>query len=103
MLRSQTETDKKWHALFDEDKEHQRIMEFQQALASEPVATDPEKWSKRLEAQLKIEDLIIKSREAQYAKITPFNAIIAALVSAVISVIVSLLAARRVARDPPNR
>ncbi len=50
-------------------------------MTSEPIAKDPEKLSKRLEAQLKIEDLIIESREAEYAKIIPFNAIIAGLVS----------------------
>ncbi len=102
-LTHRSPTDQKWHRSFNEDKDHERIMQFQDALTEEGIANDPDKLSKQLEAQLHIEDLIIKSREAEYAKITPFSAIIASLVSAFVGAIVTWLIAKRGAHDAPNR
>lgn len=90
-----TSTDQKWHATFSEDMNHERIMEYQAALTNDGIAMEPDKSSKQLEGQLKIEELLIKTREAKYAKITPFNATLGAIFIGVLGLITGWLGARR--------
>jgi hypothetical protein len=66
-------TDKEWQHQFTEDADHGRIIDFQDALQVPKDAKNTDELSKQLDAQLKIEDLIIKSREADYSKWTPFT------------------------------
>jgi hypothetical protein len=71
--------DEEWHQQFSEDMDHQRIMEFQKALQAlrAKSAADATELSKQLDMQLQIEDLVVKSREAEYAKFTPFTPLFA--------------------------
>jgi len=77
----QSPTEKEWQRLFGEEGSHQRIMKSEEALTSEGIAKDLPALTKQLEAQLLVEDLIIKSREAEYAKVTPLSAILVPLIS----------------------
>ena len=70
--------DPQWQQLFNEEEDHKRIMAFQDALAKQGGPKDAAELSRQLDAQLRIEDLIVKSREAEYAKYTPFTAVFAA-------------------------
>jgi len=67
--------DKKWHDQFNENQNHERVMEFQHDLDTirASATNDVGELSKRLDAQQHIQDLVIKSREAEYAKWTPFT------------------------------
>lgn len=85
------EIDKKWHDQFTEEADHERIINFQNALQKPRAAKDPDELSKQLEAQLKIEDLIIKSREAEYAKWTPFTPLFTGGVGAALGLLTGLL------------
>jgi hypothetical protein len=69
------ETDKNWKVQFTEEAGHGRIIHFQNALQKPKDAKDLNELSKQLDAQLKIEDLITKSREAEYAKWIPLTAL----------------------------
>lgn len=53
-----------------------------------------EALSQSLEAQLKIEDLIIKSREAQHAKFTVYESLLGVIIAAAVSAGTSLVVAR---------
>jgi hypothetical protein len=85
-------TELEWQNSFNENKEHERIMQFQHRLG---VAKDLDKLSRELEVQLRIEELIIKSREAEYAKITPFSPNISTLISGILGLIGGWLVQRR--------
>ncbi len=87
--------DKEWQRLFNEESSHVRIMTFQEALTAAGIAKDLPTLSKQLEAQLEVEDLIIKSREAEYAKITPLSTIIVPLLSAIGGGIITAVFGRR--------
>jgi hypothetical protein len=67
-----------WLQYFNEEQDHKRIMTLQDALAKQGIAKDPGELARQLDAQLRIEDLIVKSREAEYAKYTPFTTLFAA-------------------------
>ncbi len=97
--------DQDWHPFFKghEDASHARIMRFQKALTNAGDAKDLDTLSRQLEAQLRVEDLIIKSREAEYAKITLLSAFIVALLTAIGGAIVAWLRAKRSTHDTPNR
>lgn len=84
-------SDARWQQLFNEEEDHKRIMAFEDALAREGSPKDAAELSRQLDAQLRIEDLIVKSREAEYAKYTPFNAIFAGGFSLVGAVVGSLI------------
>jgi hypothetical protein len=71
--------DAEWSKQFSEEMDHQRVLEFQNALQALKAnsAKDARELSAQLDVQLRIEDLIIKSREAEYAKFTPFTPLFA--------------------------
>jgi len=85
-----------------EETTRARMYEFQKRLDNlekEQTPDTAEKLSKQMEAQRGIEDILIKYREAQGAKYTPFVATAGALVGAIISGIVTWQIARRKTHD----
>jgi hypothetical protein len=87
-----------------EEESQERIRIFQNALTNAGTPEDIEKVSKKLEAQMRLEDLIVKSREAQYTKFTllsPLIVSVIALLSAAISAIITSLVVRRGPKDTP--
>lgn len=62
-----------WKPSFNEEKDHQRILDFQNALNKEGSPKDAAELSRQLDAQLRIEDLIVKSRDAEYAKVNSLS------------------------------
>ena len=90
--------DREWRQQFSEDLDHQRIMEFQGALQALRArsATDATELSKQLDMQLQIEDLIVKSREAEYAKFTPFTPLFAGGVGGLLGLVTGVFARKRV-------
>jgi hypothetical protein len=70
-----TPIDQEWHKQFTEDQNHQRVMNYQNALPKVSGTMDPGELTKILDAQLRIEDLVVKSREAENAKWLPFTPI----------------------------
>jgi hypothetical protein len=85
------ETDKNWKVQFTEEAGHGRIIDFQNALQKPKDAKNLDELSKQLDAQLKIEDLVIKSREAEYAKWTPFTPLFTGGVGALLGFLTGLL------------
>jgi hypothetical protein len=98
--------DQQWTNTFNEVGDHTRVMAFEDALMKDGIRRDPVELSKQLETQIRIEDLIIKDREAEYAKFTPFNALIATGLSAIgglIGGLIAIFANKRRAPEAPNR
>ena len=86
----------------DEVESQKRIATFQDDLTRATTPEDTERVSKKLEAQMRLEDLIVKSREAQYTKFTLLSPIIVsviALLSAAVSAIITSLVVRRGTHD----
>jgi hypothetical protein len=75
---------------FSEEAGHGRVFVFQDAL-EKMDAKDLKDLNGKLDAQLKIEDLIIKSREAEYAKYTPFTALFTGGVGALLGFFTGLV------------
>ena len=97
------ETDKKWKVQFTEEAGHGRIIDFQNALQKPKDAKNVDELSKQLDAQLKIEDLIIKSREAEYAKWTPFTPLFTGGVGALLGFLTGLLGRKpNGSAEPPS-
>lgn len=90
-------TDVKWHAEFTEDKNHERVIEFQHALDAIKASDtkDVGELAKQLDAQMRIEDLVIRSREAEYAKWTPFTPLFTGGVGALLGFLTGLLGRKR--------
>ena len=66
-------------------------------------AKNVDELSKQLDAQLKIEDLIIKSREAEYAKWTPFTPLLTGGVGALLGFLTGLLGRKpNGSAEPPS-
>jgi len=82
--------DDAWHQQFSEDQNHQLVMNYQNALPKVSGAMDPGELTKILDAQLRIEDLVIKSREAEYAKWTPFTPIFTGGLGAILGFLTGL-------------
>lgn len=95
----QSRIDKEWQRLFGEEGSHQRIMMFEETLTGGGIAKDLPTLAKQLETQLLVEDLIIKSREAEYAKITPLGAILVPLLSAIAGGIITAVFGGRIRRS----
>lgn len=98
-------TEKDWRSLHSEDSSHKRIIAFQQQLQKQDPAKDVHTLMQQMDAQLKIEDLIIQSRAAQYANITPFTSLsssIEALLVAIIGFFAGLFGRKRGAAATPN-
>ena len=73
--------DRGWQQMFNEEMDHKRIMAFEDALAKEGSPKDAAELSRQLDTQLRIEDLIVKSREAEYAKFTALSWLFTAIIA----------------------
>ena len=82
--------DTQWHTQFTEDQNHQRVMEYQNALPKSSKGMDTGEVSKLLDAQLKIEDLVVKSREAENAKWLPFTPLLSGVFGAILGFLAAL-------------
>jgi len=97
-----SQTEKSWRSQNNEDSDHARILAFQEVLNRQGTPKDLEALRKQIEAQLKIEELIIQSRAAQYATIAPlttFTSSVGALLIALLGFLAGLLGKKR---DSPN-
>lgn len=79
--------DAEWQTLFMEDADHGRIIAFQNALQKPTNEKTTDELSKQLDAQGKIEDLILKSRQAEYAKWLPFTPLFSGFVGAALGLL----------------
>jgi hypothetical protein len=79
-------------------------VKFQKELKDAVSTEDIDKVSKRIEAHNRLEDFIVKSREAQYTKFTllsPTLVSVIALLSAAMSAIITTLVVKRGPHDTP--
>jgi hypothetical protein len=100
-----TETEKNWRQEHSEDSSHARILKFQQALNNQGAPKDTESLQKQIDVQLKIEELVVQSREAQYAGLTPFTSIsstVGALLVAILSFAAGFWGKKRGDTSAPN-
>jgi len=101
-----SQVEKTWRSQNNEDSDHARILAFQEVLNRQGTPKDLEALRKQIEAQLKIEELIIQSRTAQYATIAPlttFTSSVGALVIALLGFLAGLLGKKREAGTPPSQ
>ena len=87
-----------WRATYTEEKTHERMLQFQDALEAmrrDSTAKDADTLSKEIEAQLWIEDLMVKYRESQHAKYAWLVDSVGVIGAALLSAIVTLLLATR--------
>jgi hypothetical protein len=100
---SQTETN--WRSEYGEDSSHKRIMAFQDVLKNQGTARDVNELAQQIDVQLKIEELIIQSRAAEYSKLTPFTSLSSSVVTlliALLSFVAGLMGKPRRAAPTPN-
>jgi hypothetical protein len=100
-----TTAEKIWRSQNSEDSDHARIMAFQDVLNRQGAPKDTEALRKQIEAQLKIEELIIQSRAAQYATLAPltsFTSSVGALLIALLGFLAGLLGKKRDAATTPK-
>ena len=101
-----SDVEKNWRNQHSEDSSHKRIMDFQSALNSQALSKDVKTLMQQMEAQLKIEELVIQSLAAQYANLTPFTSLgssVGALLIALLGFVAGLLGkkARRSRHSQP--
>jgi hypothetical protein len=91
-----TDDDKAWEKWRSdhEDAVHKVIMHFQNQVAAPSSGAGPSSVENEIRAQLAIEELIIKSREAEYAKFSALSTSVIAVFSAVLAAIVSIVLAK---------
>jgi hypothetical protein len=102
MFPSQTE--KTWRGEHSEDSSHARIMAFQEVLKNAGAPKDTNELTQQIEVQLKIEELVIQSRAAQYANLTPFTSLgssVGALLIALLGFVAGLIGKKRGAATTP--
>jgi hypothetical protein len=75
--------EREWQAMTNEESTHVALVRFRRTLLSAGDSASLEVLNLRLDAQLKIEDFIIKSREAEYAKYTPLSVVLNPLLALV--------------------
>jgi len=73
------ETEQRWNKDQGEDANRNRIMALQKTLDSQDPPKDAATLKQRMELQLKIEELTIQSRAAQYAGFAPFASLSSAI------------------------
>jgi hypothetical protein len=101
-----SQVEKTWRSQNNEDSDHARILAFQEVLNRQGTPKDLEALRKQIEVQLKIEELIMQSRTAQYATIAPlttFTSSVGALVIALLGFLAGLLGKKREAGTPPSQ
>jgi hypothetical protein len=100
-----SDIEKNWRTEHSEDAGHKRIMDFQDVLKSQGPAKDVHVLMQQMDAQLKIEELVIQSRAAQYANLTPFTSFtssVGALLIALLGFLAGLIGKKRGAAGTPN-
>lgn len=100
-----TQTEKRWRSEHDEDASHARIMAFQDVLKKQGPPNNANELTQQIELQLKIEELVIQSRAAQYANLTPFTSLgstVGALLIALLGFIAGLTGKKRGAAATPD-
>jgi len=100
-----SQTEKDWRGSHSEDSSHARIMRFQDVLQKQGPARDVAGLMQQMDAQLKIEELIIQSRAAQYAGITSFTSLgstVGALLVALLGFVAGLIGKKRGAAGTPD-
>ncbi len=98
-------TEKVWRSEHNEDASHARIMAFQEVLKNQGTPKDAIELAQQIDVQLKIEELVIQSRAAQYASLTPFTSLgssVGALLIALLGFIAGLIGKKRAAPATPN-
>jgi hypothetical protein len=98
-------TEKTWRSEHNEDSSHERIMAFQEVLKKQGTPKDTNELTNQIEVQLKIEELVIQSRAAQYANLTPFTSVsssVGALLIALLGFVAGLIGKKRGAAATPN-
>lgn len=103
MFPSQTE--KTWRSEHNEDSSHARIMAFQEVLKNQGTPKEANALMQQIELQLKIEELVIQSRAAEYANLTPFTSLgssVGALLIALLGFAAGLIGKKRGAAATPN-
>lgn len=100
-----SQTEKTWRSEHNEDSSHARIMAFQEVMKNQGTPKDTNELTKQIEVQLKIEELVIQSRAAQYANLTPFTSLsssVGALLIALLGFVAGLIGKKRGAAATPN-
>jgi hypothetical protein len=100
-----SQTEKTWRSEHDEDASHARIMAFQDVLKKQGPANNANELTQQIELQLKIEELVIQSRAAQYANLTPFTSLgstVGALLIALLGFVAGLIGKKRGAAATPD-
>lgn len=80
-------------------------MDFQDALKNQGPAKDVNALMRQMDAQLKIEELVIQSRAAQYSNLTPLTSLgssVGALLIALLGFAAGLIGKKRGAAATPN-
>lgn len=90
-----------WESFVNEDNTHARILDSHAALNALGTPKDFTSVNQKLDAQLKLQDLIIRYREAQYAKLTPLGAIVVPLLSAIVGGLITTVLGKKM-RDRSN-
>lgn len=101
-----SQTEKAWRSQPNEDSSHARIMVFQEALKNQGTPSDANALMQQMDEQLKIEELVIQTRAAEYASLTPFTSLsssVGALLTALLGFIAGFFGRKRGAGDAPNR
>lgn len=100
-----TQTERTWRSEHDEDASHARIMAFQDVLKKQGPPNNANELTQQIELQLKIEELVIQSRAAQYANLTPFTSLgstVGALLIALLGFVAGLIGKKRGAAATPD-
>jgi hypothetical protein len=100
-----SQTEKTWRSEHDEDSSHARIMAFQEVLKNQGTPKDVNELTQQIEVQLKIEELVIQSRAAQYANLTPLTSLgstVGALLIALLGFVAGLIGKKRGAAAVPS-
>jgi hypothetical protein len=63
------------------------IKEFQDALEKQAPARDVDELMKRMDAQWKLEEVIVKRHEAEYSSLTPFTSLASSGVTLLIAIL----------------
>jgi hypothetical protein len=100
-----SDTERNWRNEHTEDTSHKRIMDFQDALKNQGPAKDVNALMRQMDAQLKIEELVIQSRAAQYSNLTPLTSLsssVGALLIALLGFAAGLVGKKRGVAATPN-
>jgi membrane protein YqaA with SNARE-associated domain len=100
-----TQTEKTWRNEHYEDASHARIVAFQDVLEKQGAPNNVNELTQQIELQLKIEELVIQSRAAQYANLTPITSLgstVGALLIALLGFVAGLIGKKRRAAATPD-